>query len=932
MDDEQTDQAIETTLDVLSVAGSSVIGAAAGLVVALLLGAVFGFLARRRAGIRIVYARIKGPVRLLLMVIGTMVGFYLATRLPADARVPGWRGVIQHALVVAIILSVTWLVAALANVAEDFALKGVRERAGGGEVSTHGRRIQTQAVMLRRVGVVVVWIIGIAIVLLTFPGARAAGASMLASAGVLSVVAGIAAQSTLANLFAGIQLAFTDAIRVDDTIVIDGEYGYIEEITLTYVVVLTWDNRRIILPSSHFTTNPFENWTRRETSILGTVTFDVDWRVPVPAMRAEMQRLLDATPLWDKNLGIFQVYDAVGGFVTVRALVSAKDPGTLVDLRYYLREELLDFLQTHAPYALPRTRIEDHEPPLEALTPPRPRDVHEQADLDADLAELAEIEKSYRDQEQVAQEAVVVRQETVEARKQRESAARRARRRAAREDRRRAREVGGALGRRGQVGHHDDTGSQTTVMSTEALEEALAASRPGDTTHAPDADSRTSGTGAPSAGATDGQRGRATRSGRPGRADRGERGERAERGERSGRSARSPRSARSARSAWSARSASSAGSAQSASSAQSAHSAQSAAHAAAPSASSASEGPVAWTARTRTSAVSAISAGSANTAAVYPPGYPDDMVWQNRGESAEGSAVPGLRDEFPLGPLRTSLVYRFGRGLSAPSARSAAAAGQLPPVITPQSAAERPDVSDATSVTTTTGAHASSMYTGTPENEERGAKFTGPDEAVQAELEAGVERRRAATTGEGEAVDGEDHTSDAAAVAFGSVATGGIPVVDDDDRAAVYDGSEAFGDERVVEGPVEVTGALGDAPPADVQPPRSGETSVLPALDAEHFAATDAAVEPAGGAAGGAGTGPGADADVAPADDPAVAPADDPESTPGVDTGSTPRRYRDRSGRPPRGHEVVYGRDASDGGGGATGAGRGEGGDGGGGD
>ncbi|MGC5615136.1 mechanosensitive ion channel family protein [Georgenia sp. Z1491] len=881
MEEDTTEQAIETTLDVLSVAFSSLVGAAAGLAVALLLGAVFGVLARRRAPIRIVYARIKAPVRLLLMVIGATIGFYLATRLPPEAQVPGWRGTIQHSLVVAIIVAITWLVAALANVAEDFALKGVRERAGDGEVSTHGRRIQTQAVMLRRVGVVVIWVIGIAVVLLTFPGARAAGASMLASAGVLSVVAGIAAQGTLANLFAGIQLAFTDAIRVDDTIVIEGEYGYIEEITLTYVVVLTWDNRRIILPSSHFTTNPFENWTRRETSILGTVTFDVDWRVPVPAMRAEMQRLLDRTPLWDKNLGIFQVFDAVGGYVTVRALVSAKDPGTLVDLRYYLREELLDFLQTRAPYALPRTRIEDIVPPPDALVPPRPRDLDEQAELDADLAELADLDKEFRDQAR-AQEYAVQQEsrETIERRKQRESAARRARRRAAREDRRRARESGGAIGRSGPVGRHDDTGSQTTVMSTEALEEALAASR-SDRSSAPSGQSPTS----------TGRRGTG-RDARSGRRARGAGAGAADVGAGTGEAGAAGAGASGTEAAATGASAPSAGSA-----------------------AMAGQGPVGWTARSRTSAVSAISAGSANTAAVYPPGYPDDMV---RTGSAD---VPGLHDEYPLGPLRTSLVYRFGRGLSAPSARSAAPAGKGP-------IGDAPTGASRTAASATTGTHASSMYTGSPENEERGAKFTGPDEAVQAELEANVERRRAASTGENLALDGDDDSAhDPAAVAFGSVATGGGT---GDGGAAEEHGEDALtSDERpvppdatpVVEGPVEVTGDLGAAPSADVRPARSGETSVLPAVEAEGFADADAE--------GFAGADPEGFGDIEDdADGAWSASGADPETEHGAQV-----RDPDEDARGPRGRGVVYGRDGSDlgAGPGEGGAGRGhDGGDGGG--
>ena len=202
----------------------------------------------------------------------------------------------------------------------------------------------------------------IAAILLTFPSARALGASLLASAGLISIVAGLAAQSSLANVFAGLQLAFTDAIRVDDVVVVADEWGRIEEITLTYVVVHVWDDRRLILPSTYFTTTPFENWTRRAADLLGTVELDVDWEVPVEAMRTELTRLLQDTDLWDRRVGILQVTDAVGGVVRVRALASAVDAPTLFDLRCYVREGLVGWLQREAPQSLPKTRWEGAPP------------------------------------------------------------------------------------------------------------------------------------------------------------------------------------------------------------------------------------------------------------------------------------------------------------------------------------------------------------------------------------------------------------------------------------------------------------------------------------------------------------------------------------------------------------------------------------------
>src|SRR3712207_6783548 len=208
---------------------------------------------------------------------------------------------------------------------------------------------------------------------MTFPGARAAGTSLFASAGVVSVIAGLAAQSTLANVFAGLQLAFTDAIRVDDVVVVEGEWGRIEEITMTYVVVHLWDDRRLIMPSTYFTTTPFQNWTRRAADLLGTVELDLDWSVPVDEMRQELTRLLESTDLWDHRVGVLQVTEATGGYVRVRALASAVDAPTLFDLRCHVREELVDWLQRTHPGALPRARVEGSLVEVERRTGrPRP--------------------------------------------------------------------------------------------------------------------------------------------------------------------------------------------------------------------------------------------------------------------------------------------------------------------------------------------------------------------------------------------------------------------------------------------------------------------------------------------------------------------------------------------------------------------------------
>ena len=214
----------------------------------------------------------------------------------------------------------------------------------------------------------VIGVLSAAAMLLTFPSARAAGASILASAGVISLVAGLAAQSALANVFAGLQIAFTDALRVDDVVVVEDEWGRIEEITLTYVVVHIWDDRRMVLPSPYFTTTPFENWTRTESAVLGSVDSTWTGRVPVDECARSWPALVEGNELWDGRMGVLQVTDAVGSVVGVRALVSAENAGALFDLRCHVRECLVVWLQREHNYGLPRVRL-DGAPPQAPVAP-----------------------------------------------------------------------------------------------------------------------------------------------------------------------------------------------------------------------------------------------------------------------------------------------------------------------------------------------------------------------------------------------------------------------------------------------------------------------------------------------------------------------------------------------------------------------------------
>jgi small-conductance mechanosensitive channel len=205
-------------------------------------------------------------------------------------------------------------------------------------------------------------VLAFGVALMTFPQARVVGTSVLASAGFAGIIAGLAAQSVLRNIFAGLQLAFSDAVRLGDVVIVQNEWGRIEEITLSYVVVHVWDDRRLILPTSYFTETPFENWTRTDAALLGAVEFDVDWGLPVDAMREELRHCVEQTDLWDKRVSVLQVTEATGSAMRLRALVSAEDAPRLWDLRCYVREHLVNWVRLQHPSALPRLRTELSSP------------------------------------------------------------------------------------------------------------------------------------------------------------------------------------------------------------------------------------------------------------------------------------------------------------------------------------------------------------------------------------------------------------------------------------------------------------------------------------------------------------------------------------------------------------------------------------------
>lgn len=227
----------------------------------------------------------------------------------------------------------------------------------------NARRMYTQIRLIEHVVNFMIFIITLSFMVMSFSQAREAGISIFASAGVVSVIIGIAAQKSLGNVLAGIQLAVSQPIRLEDAVIVEGEWGWIEEITLTYVVIRIWDLRRLIVPISYFIEKPFQNWTRTSADLIGTVFLYTDYTVPVEEIRQELTRVLEKSPNWDKKVNVLQVTDMKEHTVELRILASAVDSSIAWNLRCEVREKLLEFLQKNYPSALPRTRVSLNESP-----------------------------------------------------------------------------------------------------------------------------------------------------------------------------------------------------------------------------------------------------------------------------------------------------------------------------------------------------------------------------------------------------------------------------------------------------------------------------------------------------------------------------------------------------------------------------------------
>jgi small-conductance mechanosensitive channel len=335
----------------------AILGGAIGLalIVHQVIFLILDRLARERSGtVEASIARHgRRPSFWVLPLLGLLVAVPAAP-LPYGVKVP-----LGHVIGLGLIATMAWVVILTADVVSDVIAARFRVDV---QDNLAARKVQTQVQMLRRIFAVVVILLTLAIMLLTIPQVQSIGASLLASAGLAGLVLGVAMKPTLENLVAGVQLALSQPFRIEDAVIVENEWGWIEEITSTYVVVRIWDLRRMVLPLSYFIQKPFQNWTRTTATLLGSVHLFVDYTVPVDELRKELERIVRTTDKWLGNVCVLQVVEATEQSMQLRALADARDAGIAWDLRCYIREHLIKFLQERYPESLPKIRAELHGP------------------------------------------------------------------------------------------------------------------------------------------------------------------------------------------------------------------------------------------------------------------------------------------------------------------------------------------------------------------------------------------------------------------------------------------------------------------------------------------------------------------------------------------------------------------------------------------
>lgn len=293
-------------------------------------------------------------IRILIFMLLLLLNFWV----PLIPFTPRGRYIFDKIVDISLTLSFAGILIALVKVGQDYFYHRYDLKKAD---NLKERKIRTQLDFLRKLLVALIVVVTICVVLLSFENLRKLGTGLLTGVGVGGIIIGFAAQRSLGNLLAGFQIAFTQPLRLDDALVVEGEFGKVEEITLTYVVLNLWDQRRMILPINYFIEKPFQNWTRTTAEMLGTVTIYLDYSVSVEAIRTEYSKLLESSPLWDRRVAKVQVTDVSETNVEVRLLLSAASSGDVFDLRCYVREHMIDFIHKNFPDSLPKTRMELRE-------------------------------------------------------------------------------------------------------------------------------------------------------------------------------------------------------------------------------------------------------------------------------------------------------------------------------------------------------------------------------------------------------------------------------------------------------------------------------------------------------------------------------------------------------------------------------------------
>lgn len=335
----------------LCVVGSAL---AIGFILKLIITAILHFYKNRKdySLFKSIISHLGAPLNFFvpLLMLGFMMPLLEISKL--------WYTVLNRVIGICVIIAFANLLICTFKIFEDYVYHQYDITS---EDNLKGRKVRTQMIFVRKVVIIIIVVISLSIILLSFDSVRKIGAGLLTGVGIGGIIIGFAAQKSLSNFLAGMQIAFTQPIRIDDVLVVEGEWGRVEDITLTYVVLAIWDQRRLILPITYFIEKPFQNWTRTTSQILGTVFLYVDYTFPVDELREELNRLLKTNKLWDKRVGVLQVTDSKEHTIELRALMSARNSSDAFDLRCYIRENLLKYITAHMPQNLPQSRYQRNE-------------------------------------------------------------------------------------------------------------------------------------------------------------------------------------------------------------------------------------------------------------------------------------------------------------------------------------------------------------------------------------------------------------------------------------------------------------------------------------------------------------------------------------------------------------------------------------------